>query len=192
MIILHPTDVRQYLYCPRIIYFNYVQPVRKQTTLKMMAGTDIHRQEAIAERYGRRSRRQLPEGTSQHNVYLRSETLGLTGRLDRLIRCPDGRLVPIELKPSPKLETRHQYQLVAYAMMIEEIYEQPVEEAFIYSLVTRQVLPVSITQKKRDYVLDCLGSMRRMIEHESFPHATKGKHAGKCRDCEYRRYCGGI
>ncbi|NLW16854.1 MAG: CRISPR-associated protein Cas4 [Firmicutes bacterium] len=192
MVVLHPTDIRQYLYCPRIIYFTYVQPVRKLPTLKMRAGAEVHQLEAKAVARGRRSQRELPKGIVRNNVSLYSRSLGLSGKLDRLIICPDGKLAPVELKPSPILETRHQYQLVAYAMMVEEEYKGQVEEAYIYSLSTRQVLPVTVSTEKKKYVKDCLSRIRRIIQSEHFPPATAGRRGAKCRDCEYRRYCGGV
>ncbi|MFX1521406.1 MAG: hypothetical protein ACFFCD_15970 [Promethearchaeota archaeon] len=37
-----PEDVRQYVYCPRIIYFRYVDQTPVQMTIKMEKGVEDH------------------------------------------------------------------------------------------------------------------------------------------------------
>lgn len=35
---LRVSDLKQFIYCPRIVYYNYVMPVEKKTTYKMEHG----------------------------------------------------------------------------------------------------------------------------------------------------------
>lgn len=186
----NPTDVRQVLYCPRVIYWTYVQPVPKVPTYKMKLGTETHQADIRADRQGRRRRKGLPEGERQYDVMLESKKLGLRGKVDMLITSNTGELFPVELKPSPRLEIRHQYQLVCYAMLVAEIYDREVTQAYIWSQGAREALPVTITSAKTEYVVDAVSRIRRIVETESFPAPTRGRGGAKCTDCEFRRYCG--
>ncbi|MCX7648862.1 MAG: hypothetical protein N2Z60_09635, partial [Elusimicrobiales bacterium] len=40
--ILNPVDFKNYLYCPRQIYYKYVYKLEVEPTVKMIAGSDIH------------------------------------------------------------------------------------------------------------------------------------------------------
>ncbi len=39
---LKVSDVKQYLYCPRIVYYTYVAPVPRRITFKMRYGKEQH------------------------------------------------------------------------------------------------------------------------------------------------------
>jgi CRISPR-associated exonuclease Cas4 len=190
VITLRPTDIRQFLYCPRIIYFTYVQPVRKLPTLKMAVGAQRHQAELEQDERGRRRYAALPEGERLHNVSLSAPSVGLQGKVDMLIKQQGGRMIPVEFKPSKTLQTRHQYQLVAYAMLVAEQYSVDVPEGYVYSLADRRAKRIAITQERVKYLRDVLVQMRRMIESEALPEPTAGRYGAKCVDCEYRRYCG--
>ncbi|TDA68817.1 MAG: type I-A CRISPR-associated protein Cas4/Csa1 [Clostridia bacterium] len=87
--LLKVSDIKQYLYCPRIIYFTYVLPVEKKTTTKMATGKEEH--VTVARKEARRRLRLygLEEAARYFNVWLRSERLQLEGVLDTY--CPTGR-----------------------------------------------------------------------------------------------------
>lgn len=190
MVTLRPTDLRQFLYCPRILYFTYVQPVRRLPTLKMLDGIEQHRREAKLERQGRRRYRDLPHGERSHNVWLSSPALGLAGRVDMLLTLANGEIVPVELKQDTKLERRHQYQLIAYALLATEQYGAVVRTCYLQSLISGRAVAVTVTARRIKFVLDTVAAMRRMIKDEAFPRPTRGYQGAKCHDCEYRRYCG--
>ncbi len=42
MLKLRVADVKQYIYCPRVIYFTYVCPVDKKVTRKIQYGHEAH------------------------------------------------------------------------------------------------------------------------------------------------------
>lgn len=190
MIELRVTDLKQFVYCPRIVFYQYVMPVEKKTTFKMEAGKRA--EVAIDKLEERRSLRKyrLAEGTRHFHVWLRSEQLGLAGKLDLLLDSPEG-LFPVDFKyTSGRPHTNHRFQLCGYALLVEEAYEREVRHGFIYLIPQEEVVVLDLTQAQKEETLGLLADMRDMIRTECMPDPTPVRE--RCAECEYRNYCGDI
>jgi CRISPR-associated exonuclease Cas4 len=106
------TDLKQYTYCPRIVYYRYCLPHIRPITYKMQAGIAAHDDEA--EREARRSLRlyNIEQGERWFNVRLDSPALRVRGRLDMVIAIPDrvapeAELIPVEYKLSDRTPGTH-------------------------------------------------------------------------------------
>ena len=190
MIKLRVTDVKQYIYCQRIIYFTYVCPVEKKITRKMEYGKEEH---LVLDRLEKRrtfKRYNLSEGERRFHQYLRSERLGLEGKLDMHI-ISEGEYFPVEFKHTNKGPAlNHKYQLVSYAMLLEDFYGKPVRCGFLYLTANKRVYPIEITPNARTFVKEILEKIREIIAKERMPGPNR--HKGRCTDCEYRNYCGDV
>lgn len=72
----------------------------------------------------------LAEGQRRFHVWLKSERLGLTGKLDLLIDSPQG-LVPVDFKyTAGNPHKNHLYQLSGYALLLEDSYGREVNKGF--------------------------------------------------------------
>ncbi|MBD3306310.1 CRISPR-associated protein Cas4 [candidate division KSB3 bacterium] len=186
------TDLKQYSYCPRVVFYTYCLPLIRPTTYKMEAGIAAHeRAEGKAKRrtlsaYG------LTEGERHFDVWLVSETLGLRGRVDLVIETEEGELIPVEYKHTQRGVGSHiRRQLMAYAIMLEETWENPqVKRGFVYSLATRKATPVKLTKHLRTEVRKAIGEMREMVECEAMPDAPRSRR--RCVNCEFRRFCNDV
>ena len=186
------TDLRQYLYCPRVVYYTYCMPVKRPGTVthKMIEGQKQH--EETAEREKRRSLRAygLTGGQRLFQVPLQSERLGLSGRLDMVI-ITGREVIPVEHKfSSRKVSRHHLYQLAAYALLVEERWQRPVRRGFVYLIPAKRAEEIIITSNRRTRAMQALREIRSMIATESMPPPTR--YRGRCVDCEFRRYCGDI
>ncbi|MGB9904223.1 MAG: CRISPR-associated protein Cas4 [Desulfotomaculales bacterium] len=187
---LNAGDIKQFFYCPRIIYFTYVLPVERKMTVKMAEGAQAHLEAARLE--GRRTLKAfgLAEGTRFFRTALVSARLGLKGVLDMHIASPAG-YFPVEFKDTNRpLAAGHKYQLAAYVLLLEDHYGKPVRGGFVYFLPRNTLRYVEVTPGMRLYVKGVLGKIRRLVERQTFPEATLRR--GRCRDCEYRNYCGDV
>lgn len=187
---LNVSDLKQYFYCPRIIYFTYVLPVERKVTVKMQEGAQAHLEAARLE--GRRTLKAfgIAEGRRFFRTALVSERLGLKGVLDMHVATPAG-YFPVEFKDTNRpLATGHKYQLTAYALLLEDHYGKPVRGGFVYFLPRRTLRYVEVTPGMRAYVKGVLEKIRRLVERQVFPEATLRR--GRCRDCEYKNYCGDV
>jgi len=187
--VLKVTDIKQYLYCPRITYYTYVLPVAKKTTAKMNIGKEEHLRFARLE--GRRTVRAyaLDTGHRVFGAYLFSPRLGLEGVLDMYIITPRG-YVPVDFKNACRIGVNHKYQLVAYALLLEDKFDHPVRFGFVYLMPLKKTCRVEITPEARLYTRRLLGAIRHLIAQERFPLLPRRR--GRCADCEYRNYCGDV
>ena len=179
------TDLKNWVYCPRVPYYMTFLPHRP-TTFKMDAGHDAHAH--VADLEDRRSLRAygLTEGERLFGVKLRSARLGLVGWLDMAILTPH-HAHPVEFKTTTSLGHNHKLQLTAYALLVEERWARPVERGYIYLIPTRRAQPVVFTDDLRQEVITALAELRTALRTEAKPPPTR--HRAKCADCEYRRYC---
>lgn len=188
--LLTASDVRQYLYCPRIVFYRLCQPVKPPSTYKMEEGRLA--QERVEDLEGRRSLRAygLVDGERHFNVLLTSTTLGFRGLLDMAI-VRESEVIPVEYKNTSRKPPRgYLYQLAAYALLAEERWGLPARRGFVYLIPERRAVPVQIGERLRSDVRGVLASMRRMVEREEQPEPTDVR--ARCVDCEYRRFCGDV
>jgi len=181
------SDIKQFIYCPRVVYFTYVMPVNKKISFKMEAGREEHlKVEELEERrklklYG------FTEGERRFNIYLKSDRLGLAGKLDMII-ISNGRYYPVDFKDSVNApDSNHKYQLTGYALLVEDEFGKPVQKGFINLIPLRKVYSIDITQNMREYTKKILSRMKKMIEMEQAPLPTRSK--GRCIDCEFSNWC---
>ncbi|MEW6244906.1 MAG: CRISPR-associated protein Cas4 [Bacillota bacterium] len=181
------SDIRQFLYCPRIIYYNYVAPVPRISTYKMQSGFHRHAHTEILERRRTLRRYGVDTGTRYFKHSLYSERLDLSGTLDLLIETKWG-LFPVEFKDTVSRSlSSHRYQLVAYALLVEEGFKATVKRGFLYYLQSEFIQEVFLTPEVRDYTKKICSRMRKMVVEQRFP--TERVKPSKCRDCEFRNYC---
>lgn len=185
---LRVSDIKQFMYCPRVVYFSYVLPVEKKVTRKMEHGKEEHFELEQLEKRRRLVEYGLEEGERRFHVRLHSERLGLTGVLDLLLVTPKG-YFPVEFKYSTREPgLNHKYQLVAYALLVEEEFGVHVRAGFVYSSPGwRRIQVVEITPNARLHLKRLMGAIRRMIREERIPMAARSR--SRCWDCEYRRFC---
>lgn len=183
------TDLKQFGYCKRILYYHSCLPDIRPTTKKMEMGRRRHEDEQ--KRSLRRTMR-LPgidEAQREFDVAIQSETLGLSGRIDELI-FQDEFLIPVDYKFAKKAGSQMKLQITAYAMMAEETFEMPALQGIVYLIRSRQVVEVNLTRTWRNKVRQAITEMRSIAESESMPEPTKQRRA--CLDCEFRRFCNDV
>ncbi|WP_242841654.1 CRISPR-associated protein Cas4 [Desulfitibacter alkalitolerans] len=180
-------DIKQYLFCPRVIYFHHVCPVPRKYTGKMELGQEEHLELERLEKRRRLKRYNLEEGERIFHTGLYSERLGLEGKLDLHI-VQKNYIYPVEIKHThgtPYLN--HKYQVIAYAMLLEEYYHKPIRCGFLYFTTTEVIYEIEITPNARKYVLEIMAKIRKIIQNENMP--SPPRKSRRCIDCEFRRWC---
>lgn len=187
---LRVNDLKQYAYCPRIVFYQYVLPVEKVSTYKMEAGKAQETRLDVLEKRRKLTRYGLAEGQRRFHVWLISKRLGLSGKLDLLIETAAGRY-PVDFKfTSGGVRANHRMQLGAYALLVEDVIGGSVERGFIYLIPEQDAEEVPITDGLKQEVQDALQAIRAMISDERLPPPTP--HRARCAECEYRNYCGDV
>ena len=187
---LRATDLKQWVYCPRIVYYAYCMPLPPQPTAAMQRGRDLHVRVEFLERRRKLRAYNLGAGERQFEIPLSSKRHGLSGKLDMLVTTPQGRF-PVDFKMTKgEVGENHRMQLAAYALMVEEQFACKVDTGFIYLIPQYRSVVVPIDAALRRQFLESLGEMRAMIAAENFPAATPMR--GRCWDCEFKRFCNDI
>lgn len=182
------TDVKNYLFCPRVVYFTTFYPGPRPVTYKMEDGRRSHQR--VAELEERRTLRAygLRDGERAFAVRMYSSRLALSGLLDMVI-LREREAIPVEFKNSTAgLQLNHKYQLTAYGLLVEERYRSPVRRGFVYFIPMKRAEEVLITPHMRRYVTRVLREIREMLTSERMPRGTRQQ--GRCVECEFRRMCG--
>jgi len=180
-------DVKQYLYCPRIIYYDYVLPVERRQTPTMKLAREEHVRLEQLESRRRLSRYRLGEGERRFRVPLHSSRFGLRGVLDALLITPVG-YFPVDFKVTEHgASVGHKYQLLAYALLLEETFGVAVRAGFICLAPRGEVVEVPVTSSGRLHVRRLLGAIRNLIRREVLPEVRHS--TARCCDCEFRNYC---
>jgi CRISPR-associated exonuclease Cas4 len=190
MVDLVVTDLKQWSYCKRIPFYRYVQPVVHRPTFKMARGRETERVVAALERRRKLKEYDLSSGTRHFGVWLRSETLRLSGKLDLLVMTQH-EAFPVDFKDTDGgVRRNHRMQLAAYALLVEEGHERTVPCAFVYLTPSDEIVAVPITDADRSVVLDALRRMREMIVSQELPEATDVR--ARCTACEFQNFCADI
>jgi CRISPR-associated exonuclease Cas4 len=169
-------------------------PDIRPTTYKMHAGTEAGEMEEGRE--ARRSLRSygLNQGEREFNHPLSSDRLGLRGKADMVIwfesKLKCSQVIPVDYKLSDKAGTHFKMQLMAYGLLLEDMYGVSAKRGFIYFIPLRKAEEVAFTKSLREKTLQTIGAMQRMLWHEEMPQATP-QHA-KCVACEFRRFCNDV
>lgn len=192
--LLRVIDLKQYEYCPRVVYYDYCLAGLRPTTYKMAAG--IAAQERVNGLEERRSLRAygIQEGERHYHVAVMSEKLGCSGQVDMVIETHDDnrpRLLPVDFKLSRREPGRHfNLQLACYALLLEDDWGKPVEEGAIYLIPTKQVVKIPITTRLRNEAIRHLLEIRHLVTMQRVPPPTAQR--SRCVNCEFRRFCNDV
>lgn len=187
---LRVNDLKQFEYCPRIVFYNTVMPVERKVTVKMERGKEEELRLDALESRRTLKRYELGSGERRFHVGLESLRLGLTGKLDLLIVSPKG-FFPVDFKYTRGRPHRnHVIQLVGYALLVEENFQTQVETAFIYLAPLQRVVAVALTEELKKQTLQRLAEIRAIIRDGILPSATAVR--ARCEECEFRNFCGDV
>ncbi len=187
------TDLKQWVYCPRILFYALCLPDVRPTTYKMEAGADAGREEEGREE--RRSLRSygLKQGRREFNVPVASERYGLRGLVDMVVWVEKPgieEVIPVDYKLSSVPGIHFQLQVMAYGLLLEEASGLPARHGFLYEIPLRKAEKITLDEKLRDKLLASLDAMHRMLHSELMPAPTPNRN--KCLTCEFRRFCNDV
>lgn len=195
---LRVADLRQYSYCPRILYYAYCLPQVRPTTYKMEEGELQHEEEKAREKrrgfnlYGLEAVADRAE--KRFDVEVQSERLALRGRLDMLIAVAAANegekaaIYPVEFKATRRQPgPQYRLQLAAYALLLEEAEEVEAKSGFFLLVPLRKVVPVRLDKGIKAKAEQTVLEMHRIVRGEVLPPPCGS--AGRCALCEFRRFC---
>ncbi|HXM44057.1 MAG TPA: CRISPR-associated protein Cas4 [Bryobacteraceae bacterium] len=184
------TDLKQWAYCARVVYYHRVLPGAAQPTWKMREA--VSAQDMIERLELRRGLREYgwEGGDRRFGIWLAHEGLGLSGKLDLLLeREGEGAVVDFKLT-SGEMGDNHRMQLTGYAMLAEACCGLRVETAFLYRIPDDRVFAFAVTAAWKQRVTDAITAIGELERTAWCPEPTPVR--ARCAECEYVNYCADI
>lgn len=190
-IFITPSDVIEYLYCPRFIYFmNCLNiPQHEDARYKVMKGRELHDEKSKINRDY--LRKKLGCVAKDVSVYLTSSALHLKGEVDEVLFFQDGTLAPLDYKFAEYKDwvfQTHKYQSALYALLIMENYGKEVNRGYICYIRSKNYIkeiPFSTGdfEKAKYFIKEILN----IISKGYYP--KKRSSRAHCIDCCYKNIC---
>ncbi len=185
----YPSQIIEYLYCPRFTFFEYVLriPQNEDKYFKVNKGREVHNEKL--ERNKEYLRKKIGVKQKWTDQYLGIE--GLRGKVDEVLELNDGTFAPLDYKFAiwnDKVYETYKQQLYCYAVLIEENFQKKVNKGFlVYTRSKHKLVEVEIHSKAKEEIKSSMDQMLEIIEENKFPKATKYKK--RCLNCTYRNIC---
>ncbi|MBS7644275.1 CRISPR-associated protein Cas4 [Candidatus Bathyarchaeota archaeon] len=188
------TDIKHYLYCPRIVYFEKVLHATPQFGSQQEDSKELHEEYVKKELRRKEAIYYSPEFANAEKLLftsLSSPILSLQGSIDCIIKT-EREYIPVDYKNMPSNTGKpwmdHKYQLTAYALLIEENYHTNVRRGFINYIPEKLIIQLEITPTMKTYVKRVLGHIKRIMSEEKLPPLRVAPH--KCTGgCGYKWAC---
>ncbi|WP_242492632.1 CRISPR-associated protein Cas4 [Methanolobus psychrotolerans] len=185
------SDVLEYQFCPRFIYFMRCLdiPQHEEKRFKVIKGREVHEERQSTNKDY--VRKKLHCIRKESEVYLVSKTNHIKGIVDEVLFLEDGTAAPLEYKFAEykeKLFSTYRYQIVLQGLLIKENYGKEVNRGYIcYTRSNSLVKEMEITSSDFNKAIDVIDAILEIIEKGKYPKATRS--GNKCIDCCYRNIC---
>ena len=181
-------ELKNYLYCPRISYYALCLGIDRETGLSQMG---IEAEADVKTRMRRRKHalHAVMDGKRHLDVTVVSHTWRLIGKIDEIVETAGG-VYLVDYKDTDRDFGYWKIQLCAYRRCVEETWLVPILGCHIYSMPTQTYHAVKLTQRDEAKLDRVVGELTDMVTQERFP--PPARQAGKCRVCQYARFCNDV
>jgi CRISPR-associated exonuclease Cas4 len=185
------SDVLEYLFCPRFIYYMHCLdiPQYQELRFKVMEGRKVHEEKMITN--PEYLRKKLGVVKKEINVFIASKQHHIKGIVDEVLFLDDGTAAPFEYKFAEFKDTifqTYKFQLVLHAIMIRENYHIDVKRGFLcFTRSNNHIETVEFSDADFERGLEIIHEILEIIDKGFYPN--KGKYKNKCIDCCYATIC---
>lgn len=179
--------IRQYLFCPRVVYFLEVLSIPKEVPIWVKEGEVHHKNQETLFKRRTMIRFSLENAEFKQNVNLYHEHLDFHGLCDALIITNDS-VFPVEIKLHGDKPTKSQkMQLIAYGILAEKIYNKKFNMGFICFDKKAKTIPIELTTNIRNDFFNLVDEIIDLIKDGKLPNSNAEDE--KCTQCEFLNYC---
>ena len=119
-----------------------------------------------------------------------SEGLKLKGIIDQ-VHVYEQDYVPFELKtgraPDSGVWPSHRIQIAAYSMLLQEKFNKPIKEGFVFYLDTKEKRHIAMNQFMKDEVRQIVSEVIGLLESRNIPDFCNNEN--KCMKCGLKATC---
>jgi CRISPR-associated exonuclease Cas4 len=185
------SDVVEYMYCPRFVYFERVLGIsqHEEKREKVIIGRNIHElKENINKGYIRKN---INAKSKYIDIYLSSKKYRIVGVVDEVLELLNGTYSPLDYKFAEfkdRMFKTHKYQSILYGLLIKDNFGVNVKKGYVvYVRSGNLVKEIEFKKKDFDEAIGFVNLIFDIIENEEFPDIKVNKR--KCIDCCYRNMC---
>jgi CRISPR-associated protein Cas4 len=184
---LRINEIKNYVYCPRISYYNLCLHTDRETDLSRagVAAEGTTKQKMKRRKYALHS---VHDGERQFDVPVVSHTHRIVGRLDEVVITSDG-IYLVDYKDTEKDYGYWRIQMCAYMLAAQEM-GNTVLGVYVYSIPQKCYTQLHLIDKDTNHCLQILEALRRMVTDEICPEPAP--QIAKCRVCQYSRWCNDV
>ena len=185
------TELKQWAYCPRVVYYHQVMPGVGVSTHKMREA--VRAQEWIEDLEVRRglAKYGLGEAEREFGVWLSHEGLGLSGKIDLLLKGSNEEAAVVDFKlTAGEPGQNHRMQFAGYAMLVKACLGMEVRTAFLYRIPDSRLFAIPMTAELLEEARVAVAAIGQVARTQEMPAATAVR--GRCEDCEYANFCADV
>ena len=180
--------IRQYSFCPRIVYYNLLTNIKPIFPRQVSLGTEYH---TLQEKLSK-NRKFKKLGIEYNEVvldkYLEFEAINICGKVD-LALITDDEVIPVEFKfiEAKKPSYSHVLQLYGYGRLLSHEYEKEFRRAIIIYSNNMKLFKIEITPKIKEDFFKTLKAIEKIERNNILPNSSANEL--QCGQCEYLNYC---
>ncbi|MBD3197298.1 MAG: CRISPR-associated protein Cas4 [Candidatus Lokiarchaeota archaeon] len=190
-IYITPSEVIEYLYCPRFIYYMKCLniPQFEEKRYKVVKGRRLHEwKKKINKNY---LRIKMGVVDKEINIYMSSDKYHIKGIVDEVLFLDDETMAPLDYKFAEYkkyLYRTQKIQSVMYALLIMDNYGKTVNRGYIcYTRSNNLIKRINFNKAIFLQVDKIIFSILKIIHFGLYPGKTR--HRSRCIDCCYRNIC---
>lgn len=183
-------DLKNWGYCPRVVYYRRFLPGASTPTYKMKAGIEAQAHIESLEVRRTLSRYGWEGARRKFGLRLADAELGLSGKLDILLeRETEAAIVDFKLT-SGDPGRNHRLQLGGYGLIVERQLGLAVRMAFLVRIPDSRIFEIPIDDDLRTELHAAIREINHMVDTEECPQPTDLR--SRCVDCEYANFCADV
>ena len=121
---------------------------------------------------------------------IESDGLRLKGIIDQ-VHIYESDYIPFELKtgraPQDGVWPSHRIQIAAYSLLLQEKFNKPIKEGFVFYLDTKEKRHITINPFMKEEVKKVVDDVIALLENKELPDFCNNEN--KCRKCGLRPTC---
>lgn len=186
-----PSEVIEYLFCPRFTYFmNCLDiPQHEEKRYKVLKGRELHERRAVINK--EYLRKKIDCMGKETLVYLNSDKYHIRGIIDEVLYLADGTMAPLDYKFAEYkdfLYRTHKVQSALYGILIRENYQKEIKRGYIcYIRSNYLVKEAQFAQKDFEEAEQTVQDVLAIVSKGYYPKRTK--YPMRCIDCCYKNIC---
>lgn len=179
--------IRQYLFCPRIPYYQEIMQLNPSRPIWVKQGSDYHLQQQRLFKDRTLKRFGLNDAKMFFNVEVQLQKLSIHGIADCYIETAD-KIYPVEFKLYGTKPTKSQiYQTIAYGLAIQDMQQKEFDTAFILFEKKGKTHKITVEKKLKQKVIHQVDEILNMLKAGNKPDSSASQQ--QCTQCEFINYC---